>query len=116
MSNWLKTILKMLPIETIAMFFIGQLRTLAKKSETQIDDFAVNALEEFLKTANIGADGVTVPPWMHELSSIFTLANIADFLTEQLAMLAKRTDNRLDDIAVKIFKQILIETGVIKQA
>jgi hypothetical protein len=53
MPSWLDSILNFIPIQILAQYFIAVLRREALKSETKIDDLAVNVFEQALKEYEI---------------------------------------------------------------
>lgn len=49
MPSWLKTILKMLPLQFILEYIIAALKEEVKKTDNTLDDMAVAVLESVLK-------------------------------------------------------------------
>ncbi|MBU0847349.1 hypothetical protein KKH23_09225 [Patescibacteria group bacterium] len=107
------TILKFIPISWVIGYLIDFLKSLAQKSETKIDDMAVQAIENLLKAADLSNGTVELPKWFDKFLKSFSIKDVIQGLILWLREQAKKTEYEFDDKLVDILVAILVEKEVI---
>lgn len=110
--NWLKPVLSIIPLKGIALYLLEYLKVLALKTDTKVDDKAVELVKTLLTSAEITGDGVKLPTWVMEFIKKFTLKEIIDVIVEELRARAAATQYEFDDKLVEVFVAILETAGI----